>query len=46
MKKRIIGYGLWLLLAACLYFFENNTGTRALLLASAAISLASICSFS
>ena len=34
MKKRIIGYGLWLLLAACLYFFENNTGTRVILVCS------------
>ena len=27
MRKRIAGYGLWLLLACCLYFFENNAGT-------------------
>ena len=32
MKKRWFGYGAWLLLAACLYFFENNTGTRVVLL--------------
>ena len=34
MKKRYIAYGIWLILAAGLYFFENNTGTRALLLCS------------
>lgn len=34
MIKRWIGYGAWLLLAACLYFFENNTGTRVVLLCS------------
>ena len=34
MKKRWIGYAVWLLLAACLYFFENNTGTRVILLCS------------
>lgn len=32
MTKRWFGYGAWLLLAACLYFFENNTGTRVVLL--------------
>ena len=32
MRQRRIGYGLWLLLTAVLYFFENNTGTRILLL--------------
>ena len=32
MTKRWMGYGAWLLLSACLYFFENNTGTRAVLL--------------
>lgn len=31
MKKRWIGYAAGLLLAACLYFFENNTGTRIVL---------------
>lgn len=35
MKRQWIGYVLWLLLAACLYFFENNTGTRIILIASA-----------
>ena len=34
MKKRWFGYGAWLPLAACLYFFENNTGTRVVLLCS------------
>lgn len=34
MKKRRIGYAVWLMLAACLYFFENNTGTRVVLLCS------------
>ena len=34
MIKRWIGYGAWLLLAACLCFFENNTGTRVVLLCS------------
>ena len=34
MKKRRIGYAVWLLLTACLYFFENNTGTRVVLLCS------------
>jgi len=32
MKKRRAGYAVWLLLAAGLYFFENNTGTRVVLL--------------
>ncbi|MBR6184866.1 MAG: DUF58 domain-containing protein [Clostridia bacterium] len=31
MKKRSIGSVAWLLLALCLYFFENNTGTRIVL---------------
>ena len=34
MKTRRIGYAVWLLLAVCLYFFENNTGTRVVLLCS------------
>lgn len=34
MKKRWIGYAVWLLLVAGLYFFENNTGTRVVLLCS------------
>ena len=28
MIRRRIGYAVWLMLTACLYFFENNTGTR------------------
>lgn len=35
MRKRWIGFAVWLLLAAELYFFENNTGTRIILLCSA-----------
>lgn len=31
MKKRIIGYAIWLALAGLLYFFENNAGTRIVL---------------
>ena len=31
MKKERIIYAAWLLLIACLYFFENNTGTRVVL---------------
>ena len=34
MNKRWVGFGLWLLLAGCLYFFENNTGTRVILICS------------
>lgn len=33
--KRHLGYGLWLLMVAILYFFENNTGTRCMLAATA-----------
>ena len=39
MRKRFIGGAVWLLLAACLYFFENNTGTRIVLLCSLAAFL-------
>ena len=31
MNRRIVGFLLWLALAAGLYFFENNTGTRIVL---------------
>ncbi len=31
MKRRLI-YGFWFLLTVCLYFFENNMGTRCILL--------------
>ena len=34
MTLRRVGYLCWLLAAAILYFFENNAGTRAVLLAS------------
>ena len=34
MNRRWIGYTVWLLLTVCLYFFENNTGTRVVLLCS------------
>ena len=32
--KRRIAYAAWLVLALCLYFFENNTGSRMVLLSS------------
>ena len=34
MNKKGMGYAVWLLLAACLYFFENNAGTRVILVCS------------
>lgn len=37
MIRRRIGYAAWLLLAVCLYFFENNTGTRVVLFCSALV---------
>ncbi len=43
MTARRIGYALWLLAAAALYFFENNTGTRAVLVSSAAVPVFSLC---
>ena len=39
MRKRRVGYAVWLLLIACLYFFENNTGTRAVLICTVLIPL-------
>ena len=36
-------YGVWLLAAVLLYFFENNTGTRAILAASLLLPAVSIC---
>lgn len=39
MKKKWLGYTAWLLAAACLYFFENNTGTRIVLACSLALWL-------
>lgn len=32
MRRRGIGYGLWVLLALGLYFFENNAGSRVVLI--------------
>ena len=43
MNRRRIGYLCWLLGLAVLYFFENNTGTRAVLLASFVIPAFSVC---
>ncbi len=34
MKKRYVGLAVWLILACLLYFFENNTGTRIVLVCS------------
>lgn len=34
MKKRYVGYAVWLILACLLYFFENNTGSRVVLACS------------
>ena len=31
MKKRYVGFAVWLVLTCLLYFFENNTGTRIVL---------------
>ena len=42
MAKRRIAYCAWLLSALCLYFFENNLGTRIVLLSSALIPLFSL----
>jgi len=39
MKRRWVGYAVWLLLTACLYFFENNAGTRIMLLCSLLVPL-------
>ncbi|MGI6725861.1 MAG: DUF58 domain-containing protein [Christensenellales bacterium] len=39
MRRRRIGYAVWLLLSICLYFFENNTGTRVVLACSALVPL-------
>ncbi|MBQ6256632.1 MAG: DUF58 domain-containing protein [Clostridia bacterium] len=43
MIFRRVGYACWLLAAATLYFFENNTGTRAVLLASVIVPAFSVC---
>ena len=34
MRKQWVGYPVWLLLTACLYFGENNPGTRIILIFS------------
>ena len=39
MKKRIAAYGLWLLMACCLYFFENNVGTLTVLVSTLLLPL-------
>ena len=39
MKKVWIGYFAWLFAAICLYFFENNTGTRIVLCLTALFAL-------
>ena len=39
MRKRWIGWALWFLTAGCLYFFENNTGTRIVLICSMLLPL-------
>ena len=39
MKKRVYLCLIWLVLAGCLYFFENNTGTRAVLACSLLLPL-------
>ena len=38
-KRRIVYYLVWLTLAVCLYFFENNTGTRIVALCSLLLPL-------
>ena len=42
MTLRRAGYACWLLAAAILYFFENNTGTRAVLLSSVLVPAFSV----
>ena len=42
MKANRLVYAVWLLAAAALYFFENNTGTRAILAASILVPLISV----
>ena len=39
MTRRRIGYFLWLFAAVCLYFFENNPGTRIVLCLTAVFAL-------
>ena len=42
MKANRLVYAVWLLAATALYFFENNTGTRAILAASILVPLISV----
>lgn len=42
MTRRRFIYALWLAAVAALYFFENNSGTRAVLIASVVLPLSSI----
>lgn len=44
MRKHWAVYVCWLLAAACLYFFENNTGTRVILTATLLFPLISLLS--
>ncbi len=39
MKKSAAAYVLWLFLVVCLYFFENDTGTRTVLICSLLVPL-------
>jgi len=40
MKKRYVGYAVWMALSCLLYFFENNTGTRMVLTCSLLLPVA------
>ena len=42
MWKKRIGWGVWLVTATLLYFFENNTGTRILLVTAVLLPLISV----
>lgn len=42
MIRRRLAYALWLIAVSALYFFENNTGTRAVLIASLILPSSSI----
>ena len=44
MRKQWVVYVCWLLAAGCLYFFENNTGTRVILTATLLFPLISLLS--
>jgi len=46
MLKRRLAWGLWMLAVCALWFFENNGGTRAVLLASLLLPFLSLlCAF-